>query len=169
MVAVFGYSGRRTGGLHRICVERLAYAQTLSAGARAVVLSGWSEAEPMYAAWRGPNVELIIDGESRSTAQNAWNVAALARALDATELVAVTSDWHRLRVRLLLRRALRESGIRLSVHSPRGGRRRPLLAARELACAAFIPFQLRLAMVRAGRARSRTGPPSVRARASTPG
>jgi len=141
VVAVLGYSRRRDRQLHRICAERLAHAQGLAEGARAVVLSGTPEAELMRAAWTGPEVELICDPDARSTAQNAWNVAATARALDAKELVVVTSRWHQARVRLLLGTALRGTGIRLSVESPPGAPS-PLLFARELACFALLPFQL---------------------------
>ena len=142
VVAVLGYSRRRDNRqLHRICAERLAHAQGLAEGARAVVLSGTPEAELMRAAWTGPEVELICDPDARSTAQNAWNVAATARALDAKELVVVTSRWHQARVRLLLGTALRGTGIRLSVESPSGAPT-PLVFARELACFALLPFQL---------------------------
>ncbi len=141
VVAVLGYSRRRDRGLHRICAERLAHAQELADGARAVVLSGTPEAELMRAAWTGPEVELICDPDSRSTAQNAANIAAATRVLGAEELVVVTSRWHRARVRLLLARALRGSGIRLRVEAP-SGRRPPLLLARELVCFALLPFQL---------------------------
>lgn len=141
VVAVLGYSRRRDKELHRICAERLAHAQSLAAHAKAVVLSGTPEAELMRAAWAGPDVELICEPDSRSTAQNARNVAAAARTLGAEELVVVTSQWHRTRVRLLLAAALRGSGIRLTVEAP-AGRRPPLLLARELVCLALLPFQL---------------------------
>lgn len=141
VVAVLGYSQRRDRQLHRICAERLAHAQGLAEGALAVILSGTPEAELMRAAWTGPEVELICDPHSRSTAQNARNVAAAARKLGAEELVVVTSPWHRTRVRLLLGLALRGSGIRLTVEGP-SGRRPPLLVVRELACFALLPFQL---------------------------
>jgi uncharacterized SAM-binding protein YcdF (DUF218 family) len=141
VVAVLGYSRRRDKELHRICAARLAHAQGLSAGARAVVLSGMPEAELMRAAWTGSDVELISDPEARSTAQNAANVAAAARALEADELVVVTSGWHRLRSLLFLKLALRGSGIRVSVETAHGPRP-PLLLAREAVCLALFPFQL---------------------------
>lgn len=141
VVAVFGYSRRRDKDLHRICAARLAHAQGLAADARAVVLSGMPEAELMQAAWTGSDVELICDPEARSTAQNAANVAAAAKALDADELVVVTSSWHRLRARLLLSWALRGTGIGISVVGT-GGRNPPLLVAREVVCLALLPFQL---------------------------
>jgi uncharacterized SAM-binding protein YcdF (DUF218 family) len=148
VVAVLGYSGRRRTRLHPVCAERLAYAERLAVGARAIILSGWArrstlspEAELMRAAWAGPAVRLICDPEARSTADNAVNIAALARALGADELVVVTSPWHRLRVRVLLRAAMRGSGIRLSVAGA-GGACAPVLLARELACLVLLPFQL---------------------------
>ena len=122
LVAVFGYSRRRTGRLHGICADRLAYAQENAQGARAVVFSGWSEAEPMRAAWTGHDVQLICDAQARSTADNAANVAALARELRAEELVVVTSPWHRTRARILVGAALRGSGIRFSVEAAEGPR-----------------------------------------------
>ncbi len=148
VVAVLGYSGGRGAGLHPVCAERLAHAEKLAMGARAVILSGWArrsgptpEAELMRAAWAGPTVRLICDPEARSTADNAVNIAAAVRALGAEELVVVTSPWHRPRANVLLRAAMRGSGIRLSVAT--AGRSRPALPlARELACLALLPFQL---------------------------
>ena len=141
VVGVLGYSRRRTGELHPICAARLAHAQRLAEGARAVVFSGFSEAELMRAAWTGPDVTLVCDPEARTTAQNASNVASAARELGAQELVVVTSHWHRTRARILTSAALRGSGIRLSVETAPGSRPR-LLLLRELACLALLPVQI---------------------------
>jgi uncharacterized SAM-binding protein YcdF (DUF218 family) len=141
VVAVLGYSHRRTGRLHPICAARLAHAQGIAEGASAVVFSGFSESELMRAAWEGPDVVLITDDEARSTAANAANIAAAARDLGAEELVVVTSRWHRARARILLRHALRGSGIRLSVESAEAWWPR-LLLVREAACFALLPAQL---------------------------
>ena len=141
VVAVLGYSHRRTGRLHAICASRLAHAQGIAEGAHAVVFSGWSEAEPMRAAWTGPDVLLVCDPEARSTAANAANVAAAARELGAQELVVVTSPWHRRRTRILVGAALRGSGIRYSIETAEGPRPRWLLA-REVVCLALLPLQL---------------------------
>jgi hypothetical protein len=103
-----------------------------------VVLSG--EAELMREAWRGADVELTFDPRARNTAGNAVGVAAAARRLGATEVVLVTSRWHAPRAALLLRAALRGSGITLTTSSPPdppGAR----LLLRELACLAAAPFQ----------------------------
>lgn len=141
VVAVVGYSRGRRPGLHPLCAERLWHAQRFAAGARAVILSGCTEAELMQRAWRGPDVRLLCDGEARTTAGNAANVAARARELGADQLVVVTSRWHRARVSMLMRAALRGSGIELTVEMANGPS--PLLLlARELACLALLPVQL---------------------------
>jgi uncharacterized SAM-binding protein YcdF (DUF218 family) len=139
VVAVLGYSRRGDTELHPVCAERLAHAQRLAGVRGTVILSG--EAELMQEAWSGPDVVLVCDPDSRSTVDNAANVAAAARRLGAQELVVVTSRWHRARTTILLRAALRKSGIRLSVETADGAR--PLsLRLRELACLALLPFQL---------------------------
>ena len=43
VVAVLGYSHRRTGRLHAICADRLAHAQGIADGADAVIFSGFSD------------------------------------------------------------------------------------------------------------------------------
>jgi uncharacterized SAM-binding protein YcdF (DUF218 family) len=139
LVAVLGYSRRGDTELHPVCAERVARAQRLAVDRGTVILSG--EAELMRAAWAGPDVLLICDTEARSTVDNAANVAEVARRLGARELVVVTSRWHRARTTILLRAALRKSGIRLSVETADAAR--PLrLRVRELACLALLPFQL---------------------------
>lgn len=141
VVAVLGYSGRRSDELHRVCAERLTHAQRVAVGARAVILSGLPEAELMRAAWSGPDVTLVCDPEARSTAENARNVAGAARALGAKDLVVVTSGWHRARARVLMHAALRDSGMLVSIEGAEGSRPVRLLA-REAACLALLPVQL---------------------------
>lgn len=153
IVAVLGYSGRRKGRLHPVCAERLTLAQELAAGADAVIFSGRPEAELMKESWAGPDVLLICDSDARSTAENAANVAATARALAAEELVVVTSHWHRARVRVLLARALVGSGIRVSIEAA-GRRRGTRLLTREVACLALLPLQLPRAAAGARRRRA---------------
>ena len=158
VLAVLGYSGGRGAHLHPVCAERLAHAERLAPGARAIILSGGArrsgspEAELMRAAWAGPTVRLICDPEARSTAENAVNIAAAVRALGADELVVVTSRWHRPRAHVLLRAATRGSGVRLSVVAA-GRSRPPLLLAREVVCLALLPLQL----ARLGTKKAQTG------------
>jgi hypothetical protein len=154
VVAVLGYSGRPDDGLHPVCAARLARAEELAGGACAVILSGWarpprarSEAELMRAAWNGPDVPLVCDPDSGSTAGNAANIAADVRMLGARELVVVTSSWHAPRARALLEAALRGEDVRVSVATARGSPS-PAAALRELVCLLALPLQL-------GRARRR--------------
>jgi uncharacterized SAM-binding protein YcdF (DUF218 family) len=110
-----------------------------------VILSG--EAEVMRAAWSRADVVLVCDPDARSTADNAKNIARAARNLGAEELVVVTSRWHGLRAAVLLKAALRGTGIRFRLATTDGPR--PALAlARELACLALLPVQLRRALAR---------------------
>jgi uncharacterized SAM-binding protein YcdF (DUF218 family) len=139
VIAVLGYSTRAQRDLHPVCADRLAHAETLASPAATVILSG--EAELMRVAWAGPDVVLLCDPGARSTVDNARNVAAAVRKLGAKELVVVTSRWHRLRAGILLRAALRGSGIRVRIASTNGPRP-PALVAREWACLALLPFQL---------------------------
>ena len=139
LVAVCGYSTSRGGSLHRVCAERLAAAERAAEGADAVLLSGWSrrthrpsEAELMRAAWHGPGVPLLADGDARTTAGNARALARTARELDADHVVVVTSSWHARRARLLARAALGPT-VRLEVVTP-VRTRPPHLVVRELAC-----------------------------------
>ena len=141
VLAVLGYSRRGDAELHAICAARLALGQELASGADTVILSGFPEAELMLGAWAGPEVQLIPEASSRSTAQNAANVARKARELGARELVVVTSSWHRLRVAALMRAALRGSGIAVRVEGAEAPRQ-PMLLVREAACLALLPFQL---------------------------
>lgn len=138
LVAVLGYSTWRGDGLHAICAARLEAAELAAGEADAVLLSGWSrrrhrpsEAELMRAAWRGPDVTLLADGDARTTAGNARAVAATAHELGADEVVVVTSSWHARRARLLVRAAL-GPGVTLRVVSPPRSRP-PHLVGRELA------------------------------------
>jgi uncharacterized SAM-binding protein YcdF (DUF218 family) len=137
LVAVLGYSRRRSNGIHDICFERVRHAEALEADA--VLLSG--EADLMRSAWNGSEVQLLFDPKARSTRQNAAGIAESARSLGAREVVVVTSRWHAFRARTLVRAALRDPRIAVSSSSPPG--RPPLmLLARELACLAALPYQL---------------------------
>ena len=136
LVAVLGYSRRRSDEMHDICADRLRHAESLDADA--VLLSG--EAELMRGAWKGSGVPLL-DTTARNTRQNAAGIASAARRLGAREVVVVTSRWHAFRARMLVRAALRGQGIRVRSSSPLD--RPPLaLLARELACLAMLPYQL---------------------------
>ena len=95
----------------------------------------------MQAAWGGPAVPLLGDGDARIDVGNARAVAAAAKSIGADEVVVVTSSWHRRRARLLVRAALGPD-VKLELVSP-DRRRPPYLVGRELACMLVLPFQLR--------------------------
>ncbi len=138
IVAVLGFSAGRRGGLHPVCARRLAHAEGLVDETCSVLLSG--EAELMREAWAGPAIELMSEPSARNTAGNAAGIAAVARELGASEVVLVTSRWHAPRAALLLRAALRGSGIAVTTSSPAdppGAR----LLLRELACLTAVPYQ----------------------------
>ncbi len=136
LVAVLGYSRRRSRGLHAVCAARLRHAEALVRDGDAVLLSG--EAELMRGAWNGH--EVLLDPAARNTWQNALGVAAAARRLGADEVVVVTSSWHAFRARMLVRAAL--PGVSVSSSSP-SGRRPAGLLAREVACLVLLPLHLR--------------------------
>ena len=154
LVVVLGYSDGRSEGLHPICAARLERAAAECADAGAVVLTGYgrrSDATPeaalMRQAWRWPAARLICEPRARITAENAARVAALARELEAREVVVVTSWWHRLRARILFRAMLRGSGA--SVRLASAARPWSLrLLLRELGAFALVPWQLRRASAR---------------------
>ena len=101
----------------------------------------------MAAAWHGPGVPLVADGDARTTAGNARAVAAArARRLGATEVVAVTSAWHRRRARALLRAALGPD-VELELVAP-GGRDRLEPARARGRLPARAPASVRLPATR---------------------
>jgi uncharacterized SAM-binding protein YcdF (DUF218 family) len=148
LVAVLGYSARRSDALHPVCAARLRHAEQLADGADTVLLSGWArrrngagEAELMRSAWKGTDVRLISDATARNTRENAARVAETARRLGASKIVVVTSGWHAFRARTLVRALLREPGVLVQASSPAG--RAPVqLVARELVCLVALPFHL---------------------------
>jgi uncharacterized SAM-binding protein YcdF (DUF218 family) len=68
-------------------------------------------------------------------------VAEAAPRLEADEVVVVTSSWHALRARALVRAAIGDPAVTVTSESPPGPRPVRLLA-RELACLAVLPLQL---------------------------
>jgi uncharacterized SAM-binding protein YcdF (DUF218 family) len=148
LVAVLGYSARRSDGLHAVCAARLRHAEQLADGADTVLLSGWArrrngagEAELMRTAWDGAEVRLIADATARNTRENATRVAETARSLGASEIVVVTSRWHAFRARTLVRAALRQPSVSVRSSSP-PGRKPAALLAREFVCLAALPYHL---------------------------
>jgi hypothetical protein len=147
VVAVLGYSRRGDSAIHEIGLQRLRRAEELSEPGDAVIFSGrgraraGSEASLMAAAWRGANLSVMPETESRSTVANARAIARYALEVGAEEAVVITSSWHRPRAAVLLRAAFRGSGVRLRVVAARPTW--PLVPVlRELACLLVLPVQV---------------------------
>jgi uncharacterized SAM-binding protein YcdF (DUF218 family) len=137
LVAVLGYSRRRSDGIHDVCADRVRHAEALAADA--VLLSG--ESELMRSAWNGSETLLLLDPEARNTRQNAAGIAAAARRLGASEITVVTSRWHSFRARTLVRVAVGDPAVAVRSSSP-PGRPPAALLARELVCLAALPYQV---------------------------
>jgi len=146
LIAVCGYSSGNGEGLHEICARRLSRAEREAREDDVVLLTGWargrsaaSEAELMAQSWSAPCRRLVVDAGARSTVANVVSAARLAHAVDASEVVLVTSSWHAPRAAALLRSALRGSGASVSVAaSDEGPSTRAKL--RELVCWTLVPF-----------------------------
>jgi uncharacterized SAM-binding protein YcdF (DUF218 family) len=146
LIAVCGYSDGRGTGLHEICERRLRRAEREARPDDVVLLSGWArgsdaapEAELMATSWTGSCRRLYVDRTARSTFGNVAAAAALAREVDAEEVVLVTSAWHAPRAVTLLRAALVGSDTQIGLVTTDD---RPSLGtrAREAACWVVVPF-----------------------------
>lgn len=140
---MFGYSGRRSSGLHAIAAARVARARQVARDGDVLLLSGTpGEVTAMQHALQARPA--LLDPEARHTADTAVRAAALSAQLDADGVVTVTSWWHEPRARLLVRLALGRRRLRLAGAPARGPWSvRHLL--RELACFPFVPLHLGLA------------------------
>jgi uncharacterized SAM-binding protein YcdF (DUF218 family) len=154
LIAVCGYSDGRGTGLHAICERRLRRAEREAGADDVVFLSGWAggsdaapEAELMARSWNGSCRRLYVDRGARSTFGNVAAAAALARSVDAKEVVLVTSGWHARRAGALLRAALAGShttiGLATTDERPSLGTR-----VREAVCSAIVPFAVLTARLR---------------------
>jgi uncharacterized SAM-binding protein YcdF (DUF218 family) len=142
-------------GTHRItrrCLRLIQEAERLvsSGGADVVVFSGWSstggqsEAEQMRDAWRGPDVELVLEPTARNTAENASRTLPLLRERRIERAVVVCAPTHLARTRLLFGRLYRGTGVQVSFRAVAVA---PSLRSVmwELAAFPFLPAQLRAA------------------------
>jgi uncharacterized SAM-binding protein YcdF (DUF218 family) len=84
---------------------------------RAVVFSGWapdgsaSEAEQMRDAWRGPDVELVVEPTATITAENAARTLPLLLERGIERALVVTTPLHLYRARYFFRRLYAAHGI----------------------------------------------------------
>jgi uncharacterized SAM-binding protein YcdF (DUF218 family) len=154
-IVVPGHGWLDLAGMHRIssrCLRLVGEAEQLvsSSGADVVVFSGWSptgtpsEAEQMRDAWRGPDVELVVESTASSTAENAARTLPLLLERGVARAVVVCAPPHFLRTQLLFRRLYRGSGVEVAF---RVARLAPTVraVAWELAALPFLPLQLHAA------------------------
>jgi uncharacterized SAM-binding protein YcdF (DUF218 family) len=163
-IVVPGHGAFRTGGRYRItdrCLRVLAAAERLAAAIEpdAVVLSGWSpvagpsEAEQMRDAWRGPDVELVLEPTARITAENASRTLALLLELGIDRAEVVCALPHLPRTRFFFRRLYAARGIATGFHPVRAAPW-PGAIAWELAALPVAPRQLRAARAELGQGRT---------------
>ena len=154
-IVVPGHRSLGSDGVHRISVrcERLireAEALARADGADVVVFSGWSstggpsEAEQMRDAWRGADVELVVEPTARNTAENAARTLPLLRDRGIACAVVVCAPTHLARTRLLFGRLYRSAGVEVTFRAVAVA---PSLRsiAWELAAFPVLPLQLRAA------------------------
>jgi uncharacterized SAM-binding protein YcdF (DUF218 family) len=109
-------------GVYRIskrCLRLVSAAERLAAelAPRAVVFTGArGEAEQMRDAWRGPDVELVVEPTARRTAENASRTLPLLRERDIERALVVCGRTHSLRARFFFTRIYGGAGIDARFH-----------------------------------------------------
>jgi uncharacterized SAM-binding protein YcdF (DUF218 family) len=155
-IVVLGHGRLEHDGEYRIsdrCLSLVQEAERLAEATdpRVVVFSGWSplergrsEAEQMRDAWRGPDVELVVESTASTTAENAVRTLPLLLERGVDHAVVVCAPLHLNRTRYFFGRLYRERGVTTSVHAAAV---RPSLRAAlwELGAHAVRRFELRAA------------------------
>jgi uncharacterized SAM-binding protein YcdF (DUF218 family) len=106
---------RITARCRRLVAEAERLAERLAP--RAVVFTGWapdgsvSEAEQMRAAWRGPELELVVEPTATITAENAARTLPLLRERGIERALVVCAPFHLYRARYFFRRLYAAHGI----------------------------------------------------------
>ena len=128
-IVVPGHGDLDLDGVHRITRRCLRLVQ---------------EAEQMRNAWRGPDVELVVEPTARNTAENAARTLTLLRDRGIVRAVVVVAPTHLARTRLLFGRLYRSAGVEVAFRAVAVA---PSLRsiAWELAAFPFLPAQLRAA------------------------
>jgi uncharacterized SAM-binding protein YcdF (DUF218 family) len=121
-VVVLGNRSSRVSRRLVAAAERI----TRAASAQTVVLSGGSaggglsEAERMHALWRGsPDVELVVEDTSATTAQNAARTLPLLIERGVTHAIVVCAPTHLPRTRWIFRQIYGCRGITVQVRVAR--------------------------------------------------
>ncbi len=140
------------GRISSLCLELVREAERIADATHvdAVVFSGWaprggeSEAEQMRDAWRGPDVELVLERTARVTAENAARTLPLLVARGIDHAVVVCAPLHLYRARFFFSRVYESHGIAAEFRAVTAGRTlRAFLW--ELGAAPAIRRQLRAA------------------------
>ena len=127
---------------------------------RAVVFSGWapdgsvSEAEQMRGAWRGPELELVVEPTATITAENAARTLPLLRERGIERALVVCAPVHLYRARYFFRRLYAAHGIEAG-SAPRRSRRRCTRSRWELVALTARSRQLHAAEAELSRRRGR--------------
>jgi uncharacterized SAM-binding protein YcdF (DUF218 family) len=126
--------------------------------ATAVVFSGWSrgsgvsEAEQMAAAWRGPDVELVVEPTATVTAENAARTLPLLVERGIERAVVVCAPLHLYRTRFFFTRVYALAGIATAFRVARVAPS-PHALAWELVALSVRRAQLRAAVAEVARLR----------------
>jgi len=120
----------RRGRISSLCLELVREAERIAAATEvdAVVFSGWaprggnSEADQMRAAWRGPDVELVLEPTARVTAENAARTLPLLVARGIEHAVVVCAPLHLFRARFFFSRVYGAHGIATEFRAVTAGR-----------------------------------------------
>jgi len=120
----------RRGRISSLCLELVREAERIAAATEvdAVVFSGWaprggnSEADQMRAAWRGPDVELVLQPTARVTAENAARTLPLLVARGIEHAVVVCAPLHLFRARFFFSRVYGAHGIATEFRAVTAGR-----------------------------------------------
>jgi uncharacterized SAM-binding protein YcdF (DUF218 family) len=121
-IVVPGNGAFEPDGSYRIttrCRRVVAEAERLAerCSPRTVVFSGWapdgsvSEAEQMRDAWRGPDVDLVVEPTATITAENAARTLPLLLERGIERALVVTTPLHFYRARYFFRRLYAAHGI----------------------------------------------------------
>jgi uncharacterized SAM-binding protein YcdF (DUF218 family) len=121
-IVVPGSGSVAPDGVYRIghaCLALVREAERLAdaLAAETVVFSGWAprggtpEAEQMRAAWRGADVELVVEPTAAVTAHNASRTLPLLLERGITRAVVVCTRLHSLRARYFFSRLYGPAGI----------------------------------------------------------
>jgi uncharacterized SAM-binding protein YcdF (DUF218 family) len=121
-IVVPGNGAVERDGVYRIskrCLRLVSEAERLAEELvpQAVVFTGArGEAEQMRDAWRGPDVELVLEPTARRTAENASRTLPLLREREIASAVVVCGRTHSLRAHFFFTRIYGGAGIDTRFH-----------------------------------------------------